>query len=78
MTEDVFNELAEIMRPGVQVSSPEIIRKAKESALKFCGEESRYHSGFLSGYYESKIFILCEIINIYGSDELKQKINSVI
>ncbi|KKQ74832.1 MAG: hypothetical protein US97_C0056G0014 [Microgenomates group bacterium GW2011_GWF1_38_5] len=33
---------------------------------------------FLSGYYESKLFVLCELINLYGSEELKQKINQTI
>ena len=33
---------------------------------------------FLSGYYESKLFVLYELINLYGSEELKEKINSII
>ena len=75
MTEHL-EEMATYLNKRVSYAS--LLEKAHESARIFVGEDARQFQLFLSGYYESKLFVLCELINLYGSEELKQKINQTI
>ncbi len=74
MENDLFRQMAEIIAPDVSINAQDLISKAESEASRIGAAKHP----FLCGYYESKIKILCTLVNAYGSKELKNKIKSVI